>query len=324
MRNIWLIVKGNILRVKKNKLILLMFIIILPVIVALGVYFGSSNETKGTIALIKPTVQEEMLFLNIFKENKGIKIETLQEEIKHTSLITGKYLAAVSFDGEKVNVAKYSNSEIKGVIESIFYGKEYKSSMTMTTVVEKIVGFLMMFLFYGALAAATLSLQDRETGVYIRILSGNVSFFEYTIGQILYMLVIVILPASIISLSMIYLLNIDIKMSYTTFLGIIVLLGALCSSLIIFISSIFKKMNEVQMNAAIIGLITSLFSGCIMNVEGESKIIEGIRNILPQKRLLDFVADFNISDLSFVICSIGIFIIASVYIGKINYKKGVF
>ncbi|MGL5820980.1 MAG: ABC transporter permease [Sarcina sp.] len=324
MKNIWLIVKGNILRVKKNKFILLMFIIILPVIVALGVYFGSSNEIKGTIALIKPTVQEEMLFLNIFKENKGIKIETLQEEIKHTSLITGKYLAAVSFDGEKVNVAKYSNSEIKRFIEFIFYGKEYKSSMTMTTVVEKIVGFLMMFLFYGALAAATLSLQDRETGVYIRILSGNVSFFEYTIGQILYMLVIIILPASIISLSMIYLLNIDIKMSYTTFLGIIVLLGALCSSLIIFISSMFKKMDEVQMNAAIIGLITSLFSGCIMNVEGGSKIIEGIRNILPQKRLLDFVADFNISDLSFVICSSGIFIIASVYIGKVNYKKGVF
>lgn len=324
MRNIWLIVKGNILRLRKDKVTLLMIVMVLPIIVALGVYFGSNNEVKGKIALINPSIQEKVLFEDIFKDNKGIKIECKEENIKNTSLITGAYLAAVNFENEKVIVNEYSNSEMKQMIDSIFNGKEYKSSENPVAVVEKIVGFLMMFLFYGALAAATFSLQDRESGVYIRVLSGNVSFFEYTLGQILYMLLIVILPAGIISVGMVHLLNVDINMSYISFFGIIALLGALCSSLIIFISSIFKKMNEVQMNAAIIGLITSLFSGCIMNVEGKSRIMESVRNILPQKRLLDFVTDFNMVDLSFVICSICIFIAASIYIGKVNYKKGVF
>ncbi|WP_297632653.1 ABC transporter permease [uncultured Clostridium sp.] len=324
MRNILLIIKGNILRLKKDKVTLLMIIIVLPIIVSLGVYFGSANNVKGKIAVIKSTNEEKMMIENIFKENEGIKIEALNSEIKNTSLITGAYLAEIKFEDGKVKVNEYSNQNIKEIIDSIFYGKEYIASENNVGVVEKITGFLMMFLFYGALASSSFFLQDRENGIYIRVLSGNVSFFQYTLGQILYILLVVIVPASIISIGMIKILSVDINMSYMTFLGILTLLGTLCSSMIILIGNIFKKTNEVQMNAAIIGMITSLFSGCLMNVEGSSKIIETVRNILPQKRLLDFVRDFNNGDLIFVISSIIIFVIIGIYIGSNNYKKGIF
>lgn len=324
MRNILLIIKGNILRLKKDKVTLLMIIIVLPIIVSLGVYFGSTKDIKGKVAIINPTNEERMIVENIFKENEGIKIETLDSEIKNTSLITSAYLAEIKFEGGKVKVNEYSNKEIRGIVDWIFYGKEYISSENSVGVVEKIIGFLMMFLFYGALASSSFFLQDRENGIYVRVLSGNVSFFQYTLGQILYILLVVIVPASIISIGMIEILNVDINMSYRSFLGILILLGTLCSSMIILIGNIFKKTNEVQMNASIIGMITSLFSGCLINIEGSSKIIEVVRNILPQKRLLDFVQDFNSGDLIFVVSSIIIFVIVGIYIGNNNYKKGIF
>ncbi|MGL5414859.1 MAG: ABC transporter permease [Clostridium sp.] len=324
MRNILLIIRGNILRLKKDKITLLMIIVVLPIIVGLGVYFGSTNDVKGKIAVINGTSEEQRMIGDVFKENEGIKVEFLNNEIKNTALITGAYLAELKFENGKVKVNEYSNDEIRKIIDSIFYGKEYIISENSVGVAEKITGFLMMFLFYGALASSSFFLQDRENGIYVRVLSGNISFFQYTLGQILYILLVVIVPASIISIGMIKALNVDINMSYGSFLGILILLGTLCSSMIILIGNIFKKTNEVQMNAAIIGMITSLFSGCLMNVEGGSKIIEGIRNILPQKRLLDFVRDFNNSDLIFVVSSIIIFLIIGIYIGSNNYKKGIF
>ncbi|MGL4847446.1 MAG: ABC transporter permease [Clostridium sp.] len=323
MRNIGLIIKGNLLRLLKDKVTLMMILIVLPIIVSLGIYFGGVQEMKGKIVLVNPSVTQENMIKEIFKESEEIKVQSLNENIKNTSLITGAYLAEISFEGNDIRINEYSNKDIKEIIESVINKTEYKGTEEKSMVVTKIVGFLMMFLFYGALATGSLFLQDRDSGVYLRVLSADISFLEYTLGQIFYMMIVLIIPTSIISVGMIEIFNISIEVSILEFLSVIALLGTLCVSMMILISNIFKKMNEVQMNGAIIGMITSLFSGCLIAVDGSNKIIEGIRNLFPQKRLLDFTIDFNIGDLSFVVCSIIIFIFIGVYLGNINYKKGI-
>ncbi|MGL5616803.1 MAG: ABC transporter permease [Sarcina sp.] len=324
MRNIWLVIKGNILRLKRDKLTLIMVFLVMPVIIALGVYFGSNNDINGKIALINPKIEEETMIKNIFKDNLSIEFEVFDKEIKNSSLITGAYLAEVTFKDNNIQVNKYSNKEISGLLNSIFNGEKYDSKEYENNVVDKIAGFLLMFLFYGALSVVTLFLKDRENGVYQRVLTGNVSFLQYNLAQILYLITTITIPTIIMSVIVTKFLNVELNMGYGNFIAIIIAIGILTSSMVIFIANIFKTTSEVQMNGAIIAMISCLFSGCLMPVEGSSKFIEIIRGILPQKRLLDFINNYNFGDLFFVIVAIILFIGVGTYIGKRNYNKGIY
>lgn len=324
MRNIWLVMKGNILRLKGDKLTLIMIFLVMPIIIALGVYFGSNNEIKGKIALINPNIEEETMIKNIFKDSSSIDFEILDKEIKNSSLITGAYLAEVTFKDNNIIVNKYSNKEIRGLLNSIFNGESYKGKEYENNVIEKISGFLLMFLFYGALSVATLFLKDRENGVYQRVLTGNVSFLQYNLAQILYLISTITIPTIIMSVVVTKFLNVELSMSYGNFIAIIMAIGILTSSMVIFIANIFKTTSEVQMNGSIIAMISCLFSGCLMPVEGSSKFIEIIRDFLPQKRVLDFINNYNFGDLFFVMATIVLFIGVGIYIGKRNYSKGIY
>ncbi|MDY4720954.1 MAG: hypothetical protein SO297_03295, partial [Clostridium paraputrificum] len=59
-------------------------------------------------------------------------------------------------------------------------------------------------------------------------------------------------------------------------------------------------------------------------IADSNKVIGFIRNILPQKRLIDLSNNFNNTDLIFVIFSILVFGLISVILGERQYKNGDF
>ena len=324
MRNILLVVKNNLQRIIKEKIMLFMVIIILPIVVYFGVYFGQINDIKGKLAIVGANVQQEIMMKESMKDNSNINPVFLDKEPSTTDLIKGIYLAQIDFRRGDPKVISYGNEDIKLSLEASLKGEVYEGSEEIQTVEGKIIGFLIMFLFFGSLMVMDNFLTDREKGVYVRVLHGKLSYFQYMIGQILYSMLTLILPTVILTLFVIKILAVELSISYGLMSLLIVLVGILSSSFAILISTICKNKVAVTMGGSAIAMITCLLGGCIVNIVDSNKVMEFLRGFLPQKRLIDLANSFNNEDLTFLLIVIVLFIGVSVFIGKKQYENGEF
>lgn len=324
MRNILLVVKNNLQRIIKEKIILFIVIIILPIVVYFGVYFGQIDDIKGKLAIVGADLQQETMMKESMEENSNINPVFLDKEPSTTDLIKGVYLAEIDFRSGEPKVISYGNKDIKLSLEASLRGEVYEGSEESQTVEGKIIGFLIMFLFFGSLMVMDNFLTDRENGVYVRVLHGKLSYFQYMIGQILYSMLTLTLSTVILTLLVLNVLTVKLSVSYGLMSLLIVLVGILSSSFAILISTLCKNKVAVTMGGSAIAMITCLLGGCIVNIVDSNNVMEFLRGLLPQKRLIDLANNFNNNDLAFLLVIIVLFIGFSIFLGKKQYENGEF
>lgn len=325
MRNILLVMKNNLYRFTKEKIMMIMIFLVMPVIICLGVYFNSTDNIKGKIAVVGATLDQQEIIKDSMNDNKKVKVEFLKKRPSKTELIKGVYLAEINFEGNEPTVVSYGKEEIRKTLEASLNGEVYVVEDNNDTVQGKVIGFLIMFLFMGASTMVMdFFLTDRETGTYTRVLSGKVSYFQYIAGQMLYSLVVLSIPSIVWASFILKVLNVNLDISYSLFTFLLLLVGILSSSFGMFIATIFKDRTSASMGGSIIVMITCLLGGCLINFNDSNKVIGFIRNIIPQKRLIDLSNNFNNGDLLFVVCAILLFIFISVILGKRQYENGDF
>ncbi len=372
MRNILLVMKNNLYRFTKEKVMMTMVVGVMPIIICLGVYFNGMDSIKGKIAVVGARIEEKEMIEGSMMDNEKVKVEFLEESPSKTELIKGVYLAEINFQGNEPSVISYGKDDIKKSLEANLKGEVYVGDDNNATVQGKIIGFLIMFLFFGATTMVMdFFLVDRENGTYTRVLSGKISYFQYITGQMLYSTVILTIPSTMWSVFILKVLNVNLEISYSLFTFLLLLVGVLSSSFGMFISTIFKPSTmwsvfilkvlnvnleisyslftfllllvgvlsssfgmfistifkdraSASMGGSIVVMITCLLGGCLINIADSNKVIGFIRNILPQKRLIDLSNNFNNTDLIFVIFSILVFGLISVILGERQYKNGDF
>lgn len=325
MRNILLVMKNNLYRFTKEKVMMTMVVGVMPIIICLGVYFNGMDSIKGKIAVVGARIEEKEMIEGSMMDNEKVKVEFLEESPSKTELIKGVYLAEINFQGNEPSVISYGKEDIKKTLEANLKGEVYVGDDNNATVQGKIIGFLIMFLFFGATTMVMdFFLVDRENGTYTRVLSGKISYFQYITGQMLYSTVILTIPSTMWSVFILKVLNVNLEISYSLFTFLLLLVGVLSSSFGMFISTIFKDRASASMGGSIVVMITCLLGGCLINIADSNKVIGFIRNILPQKRLIDLSNNFNNTDLIFVIFSILVFGLISVILGERQYKNGDF
>lgn len=324
MRNCFLVIKYNFQRLLKEKMAIFMLIIILPLLVGLGVCFSTNDDVKGNIAVVGANMQQEEIIKKTLNNNERINIDFLQENVSKTDLIKGIYLAEVEYGEEDAKVTSYKNEEFKKSLEAILNNEIYEMAVEEVTVEGKIIGFLVMFLLMGSILILDYYLIDREKGVYSRILMSETSYYEYVIGQILYVFLAIAVPTIIMSVLVIKVLSVQLNISLWSFCGLLVLVSFLASSFAMFWNSTVKSKAAAQMGSSIVIMITSLLGGCIVNISDNNRIMKFIRGFIPQKRMIDLADNFNNGDLIFIMITIGIFIFGSVVIGKYYCDRGEF
>ena len=325
MRNILLVMKNNLYRFTKEKVMMTMVVGVMPIIICLGVYFNGMDSIKGKIAVVGARIEEKEMIEGSMMDNEKVKVEFLEESPSKTELIKGVYLAEINFQGNEPSVISYGKDDIKKTLEANLKGEVYVGDDNNATVQGKIIGFLIMFLFFGATTMVMdFFLVDRENGTYTRVLSGKISYFQYITGQMLYSTVILTIPSTMWSVFILKVLNVNLEISYSLFTFLLLLVGVLSSSFGMFISTIFKDRASASMGGSIVVMITCLLGGCLINIADSNKVIGFIRNILTQKRLIDLSNNFNNTDLIFVIFYILVFGLISVILGERQYKNGDF
>ena len=325
MRNILLVMKNNLYRFTKEKAMMVMIILVMPIIISLGIYFNGTDNIKGKIAVVGAGAEQQQIIKDSMKDNEKINIEFLEKSPSKTELIKGVYLAEINFKGSEPTVISYGKEDVRKALEAGLKGEVYVSEDSNDTVQGKVIGFLIMFLLMGATTMVMdFFLTDRENGTYTRVLSGKISYFQYIAGQMLYSLVILSIPSTVWAVFILKVLNINLDISYSLLIFLLLLVGIFSSSFGLFISTVFKDRTSASMSGSIIVMITCLLGGCLINFNDTNKVIGFIRNIIPQKRLIDLSNNFNKGDLTFVVCTILIFISISVILGKRQYENGDF
>lgn len=325
MRNILLVMKNNLYRFTKEKSMMVMVILVMPIIICLGIYFNNMDDIKGNIAVVNSTLEQQEIIKSSMEDNEKLKIDFLNKSPSKTDLIKGIYLAEIDLKGDKPKVISYGKEDIKKSIEASLRGEVYTPQKSNDTVQGKVIGFLIMFLFMGAsVMVSDFFLSDRENGTYSRVLSGNITYIQYIIGQIMYSLIILTIPSILWSVFILKVLSVNLDISYSLFIFLLFLVGILSSTFGMFICTIFKDRTSASMGGSIIVMITSLLGGCLVNFNDTNKVIGFIRNLIPQKRLIDLSNNFNNSDLIFVLCAILVFLFISVILGKKQYENGDF
>lgn len=322
MRNILLVIKNNLLRLSKEKLVLCMLFIILPVVVILGIHFSNIN-IKGNIAVVRASsTQEKNINDLVSNGDENIVFEFLDEIPTKTELINGVYVAAIDFTKNDAEVIAYGKSDIKNQLEANLKGQVYENVNDDSTTEGKIIGFLIMFLFFSSIMILDFFLTDRENGVYSRVLTGSLSCFQYILGQILYLILILTIPTMIVSYIVLKISNVSLNTSITNFMLLLLLVGLLSASFAIFIATIFDSKASVQIKGSMITMITCLLGGCLINIPDSNSIIAFIRECIPQKRLIDLANNINSNDMKFLLIVIFVFISISVIITKKQYENG--
>ncbi|MGL4773678.1 MAG: ABC transporter permease [Clostridium sp.] len=325
MRNIFLVMKNNLYRFTREKGMMAMVGLVMPIVICLGVYFSGTDDMKGRIAIVGANQEEKEMFEASMEGNEKITMEFLSSSPSKTELIKGIYLAEINFNEGEPKVISYGKEEIKKTLEANLKGEVYEVKDENSSVQGKVIGFLIMFLFMGATTMVMdFFLSDRENGTYTRVLSGRISYLQYICGQMLYSIFILTIPSTLWAVLVIKVLNINLEISIGLFIFLVVLVGVLSSSFGMFISTIFKDRTSATMGGSIIVMVSSIFGGCLINFTDSNQIIGFIRDLIPQKRLIDLSNNFNNGDLIFVILSIVIFILISVILGKRQYENGDF
>lgn len=324
MRNIFLVVKNNLYRISKDKTMLFMIMIALPVIIYIGIYTSGLEGIKGQIAVVGANIQQEDSVKKAMGTSDKLTLKFLKESSTNTELIKGIYLAEINFSKTEMQVISFGNDDIKKSIEASMKGEVYKGNKTETTTQGKIIGFLVMFSFMGALYCMQLFISDRESSVYSRVLSGGLSYYEYIIGQILGTIIVLTVPLIIMSLLVLKLSHTKINIGTDVFIILLVFVGVLSSAFSMIICTIFKKRESVEMGGAGIAMLTSILGGSFVNIVDNNKIVGFIRGLIPQKRIIDLANSYNVVDLIFLVVVILAFILISIVKGKKQYENGVF
>ena len=163
MRNILLVMKNNLYRFTKEKVMMTMVVGVMPIIICLGVYFNGMDSIKGKIAVVGARIEEKEMIEGSMMDNEKVKVEFLEESPSKTELIKGVYLAEINFQGNEPSVISYGKDDIKKSLEANLKGEVYVGDDNNATVQGKIIGFLIMFLFFGATTMVMdFFLVDRE------------------------------------------------------------------------------------------------------------------------------------------------------------------
>lgn len=324
MRNISLVIKNNLYRIVKDKILIFMVIIVLPIMICIGIYTSKLDDVKGQIAIVGANSQQEESIRKSIADSNKLTLKFLKEKPTNTELIKGIYLAEINFKEDEIDVISYRNEEIKRSIEANMKGEIYEANKNQTTVQGKIIGFLAMFLLMGALFCMGLFVADRENSVYSRVLSGRLSYYEYIAGQIVGTIIILTLPTIVMSLVILKILSIELSISIGLFIRLIFFVALLSSAFSMLICTVFEKKSSIEMGGSGIAMITSILGGCFVNIVDNNKIVEFIRNCIPQKRIIDLANNYNTEDLIFLAVVIIVFILISVFIGKRQYENGTF
>ncbi|MDB5052526.1 MAG: ABC-type multidrug transport system, permease component [Bacilli bacterium] len=145
------------------------------------------------------------------------------------------------------------------------------------------IGFLIMFILFGAGNVAQLILNEKKNRTYYRICTAPTNAKTYLAGNVLANLAIIIIQITVILLLITQVFNIQTYVAFYQLFLLLACFGLVATGLGLLIVAFSGNSDQVRNLQMLIIVPSSLLSGCLFPVDAMPKAVQQIADFLPQR-----------------------------------------
>jgi ABC-2 type transport system permease protein len=201
-----------------------------------------------------------------------------------------------------LDVAKASEGSI-GLFQKI-YDSIQKSPLTLKENViqnqskskglaAQSIGFLIMFILFGAANVAQLILNEKKNRTYYRICTAPTNAKTYLTGNVLANLTIIIIQITLILLLITQVFNIETYVAFYQLFLLLACFGLVATGLGFMIVAFSVNSDQVRNLQMLIIVPSSLLSGCLIPVDIMPKVAQQIADFLPQRWVMKAIENLQ-------------------------------
>jgi len=243
---------------RDKRTLAMMFVAPIFIMWLMSVVFSASTTTDVSVASV----------------NTPTNVVEIMKNVDNVSL--EQYQTKEEADVKKINPKIENNQQQPELKEYYNYGNA--DTTFFNKVAPVLIGYILFFFVF--LISGMALLKERTTGTLDRLLATPVKRSEVVFGYILAYSTLAIVQTIIVTLSSIYLLNIEVVGSLYYVIIVNVLLAMVALSLGLLLSTIAKTEFQIMQFVPIVVIPQMFFSG-IVSVESMGKTAVYISKILP-------------------------------------------
>lgn len=296
------LIKLIIYRIIHNKAFLITYLLLIPLVIAMAVYFTNNISMSMKIGVVGN--------VEVIK-NDEIDFITLKELPKNSSLILSQYDAILIEEDHSYKVISLKGEEYNQAIKLLLSGQidTLADDGQQRGTASNILGFLMMVISLLGVQIYEYYFDERK-GINKRILSASVDYWQYMLSHFIVVFIFLFVPAVAVISGAIFIFDITLSIPLYQFILVLMLLCFFATSFGLWINSICKSKEESMMYGNMFAIVGTIISGGIIQVT-DNEIFNRIVQIFPQKHVMTVLSDLE-NNLSLSIGIVGYVVVLSI------------
>lgn len=308
------VLKNNFARLMEEKSIFMVMFTLMIVATMAAVFLNSQSDIIANVAVSESVamIEDDYPNLNIIR---------VDEEVVLSELVSGKYDAVVTMNGDTYQVETIKNEETKQLLESVL-NKEDISSLDVQEsrgTGTSIIGFLLMFIMLQSSQFMRLFASDKELGQLKRIVVSPISLWQYLCANCIFCFGFLYGSVMIIFSATKYLFGVDVGFNFGEYSIIFAVICALATAFSLCMNAFIKGSDSTNMISSALIVMTSILGGAFYSFNPNNEIFDMIVRKIPQNVILNIsqaienggqIIESYSNVLYVIILIIGLFLIA--------------
>ncbi|MEG0366643.1 MAG: ABC transporter permease [Coprobacillus sp.] len=264
-------------RIIHNKDFLIVYLILIPTVIGIAVYFTNTVSLNMRIGVIG---EVEVV------ENDKVKYVYLDDVPNNSQLVLNEYDAVVVQEGNDFKVQSTKGEEYNQALKLFVTGQitSLQDDSLQRGNATTIIGFLMMvvLLLGGQIYCYYF---DERNGINKRILSTSIGCRQYMLSHFSVTLMFLFIPAVVVICGCVTVFNIVLSIPMWQFILVLLLLCFFSASFGLWMNSLCNSMDESLMFGNMFAIAGSIVAGGFVQVTS-NEIFNNIVQFLPQKQIM--------------------------------------
>lgn len=264
-------------RVGHDKGFLITYLVLIPIVMAIAVYFTNSMSKSLQVAVVNNV---EVV------ENESIEYVYLDEMPDTSKLVLNQYSAIIVKENNEIKVVSTMSKESNQAIQLLVTGQleTLPSSEGQRGTASNIIGFLMMVISLLGVQVYQYYFQERK-GINKRIMSASIRSYQYMLSHFLVVFGFMFIPALCIICGALYVFDITLSIALWQFILVLFLLCLFATGFGLWINSLSKTIDESMMLGNMFAIVGTIISGGFVQVT-DNQIFNTIVQVFPQKQIM--------------------------------------
>lgn len=267
-------------RIIHNKDFLIVYLILIPLVMGVAVYFTNTVSYNMRIGIIGE--------VEIVKNDK-VKYVYLDDIPNNSQMVLSEYDAVVIEEGDDFKVQSTKGEDFNQTLKMFVTGQitTLQDDTLQRGNATTIIGFLMMVvLLLGG--QIYIYYFDERNGINKRILSTSLQCRQYMLSHFTVAFMFLFIPAAIVISGCIVLFNIALSIPMWQFVLVLLLLSFFSASFGLWMNSLCKSMDGSLMFGNMFAIAGSIVAGAFVQVTN-NEIFNNIIQFLPQKQIMSLL-----------------------------------